>query len=99
MQELSRNLVDKLSNLGLCISYDRVLSLSEEMGNSVCQQYHKEQVVCLPAINQVVLTISAVDNIDHNPSATTATDSFHGTGISRFNTLPTLLIRRSIILL
>ena len=33
---VKRNLVDKLSNLGLCISYDRVLSLSAEMGNSVC---------------------------------------------------------------
>jgi hypothetical protein len=29
-------------------------------------------------------TTSAVDNIDHNPSATTATTSCHGTGISDF---------------
>lgn len=29
-----------------------------------------------------VFTTAAVDNIDHNPSATTAKDSFHGTGIS-----------------
>lgn len=76
-----RNLVDKLSDLGLCISYDRVLSLSAEMGNSVCQRYHMEHVVCPPALKQGVFTTSAVDNIDHNPSATTATDSFHGTGI------------------
>ena len=76
------NLIDKLSNLGLCISYDRVLSLSAEMGNSVCQRHHMEQVVCPPALKQGVLTISAVDNIDHNPSATTAIDSFHGTGTS-----------------
>ena len=46
------------------------------------QRYHMEQVVCLPALKQGVLTISSVDNIDHNHSATTATDSFHGTGIS-----------------
>ena len=58
-----RNLVDKLSNLGLCISYDRVQSLSAEIWNSVCQQFHKEQVVCLPALKQGVLTISAVDKL------------------------------------
>ena len=28
--------------------------------------------------------MAAVDNIDHNPSSTTAKDSFHGTGISLF---------------
>ena len=27
---------------------------------------------------------AAVDNIDHNPSSSTATESFHGTGISIF---------------
>ena len=31
-----------------------------------------------------IFTTSAVDNIDHNPSATTAMSSFHGTGISLF---------------
>jgi hypothetical protein len=31
-----------------------------------------------------VFSTAAVDNIDHNPSSTTASDSFHGTGISLF---------------
>ena len=31
-----------------------------------------------------MFTTSAVDNIDHNPSSTTATGSFHGTGVSLF---------------
>lgn len=31
-----------------------------------------------------LFTTAAVDNIDHNPSSTTAKDSFHGTGISLF---------------
>ena len=35
-----RGLVDKLFSLGLNISYDRVLRLSAQMGNSVCQLYH-----------------------------------------------------------
>jgi len=35
-QTRKRDLVDKLFNLGLSISYDRVLCLPTEMGNSVC---------------------------------------------------------------
>ncbi|KAI8487001.1 hypothetical protein Bbelb_352610 [Branchiostoma belcheri] len=31
---------------------------------------------------RVLFTTAAVDNIDHNPSSTTAKDSFHGTAIS-----------------
>ena len=46
VQTRKRDLVDKLFNLGLSISYDCVLRLSAEMGNSVCQRFHVEQVVC-----------------------------------------------------
>ena len=81
-QTRKRDLVDWLFNLGLSVSYDRVLRLSAEMGNSVCQRFHMEQVVCPPTLKGNVFTTAAVDNIDHNPSATTAKDSFHGTGIS-----------------
>lgn len=41
-----------------------------------------EQVVCPPTLRGNVFTTAAVDNIDHNPSATTAKDSFNRTGIS-----------------
>ena len=76
--------MDKLFNLGLSISYDCVLRLSAEMGNRVCQRFHVEQVVCPPMlkVKGSVFTTAAVDNLDHNPSATTANDSFYGTGIS-----------------
>ena len=77
-----KELVDRLSHLGLSISYDRVLQLSAQMGNNVCQQFHREQVVCPPKMCGEVFTTAAVDNIDHNPSATTSKDSFHGTAIS-----------------
>ena len=35
-----RELVDRLSQIGISISYDRVLRLTDQMGNSVCQQFH-----------------------------------------------------------
>jgi len=77
-----KELVDRLFNLGLSISYDRVMCLSAEMGNNVCQRFRMEQVVCPTTMRGNIFTTAAVDNIDHNPSATTAKDSFHGTGIS-----------------
>ena len=81
-QTCKRDLVDKLFNFGLSISYDRVLCLLAEMGNSVCQHFYAEQVVCPSILKRNTFTTAVVDNIDHNPSATTAKDSFHGTGIS-----------------
>ena len=77
-----RELVDRLSHLGMSISYTRVLELSDQMGNSSCQQFYREQVVCPPKMRSNVFTTSAIGNIDHNPSSTTAKGSFHGTAIS-----------------
>ena len=79
-----RELVEKLSQLGISITYDIVLQISADMGNSVCQLYRLEQVVCPPNLKLNLFTTSAVDNIDVNPGSTTAKDSFHGTGISLF---------------
>ena len=77
-----RELVDRLSHQGMIISYTRVLELSAQTGNSACQQFHREQVVCSPTMRSNVFTTSAIDNINHNASSTTAKRSFHGTATS-----------------
>ena len=82
----SRDLVDTFHKLGLSVFYDRVLSVSTDLGNSVCKQYHQDNAVCPPSLRKGLLTSSAVDNIDHNPSSTTAHDSFHGTLFCRIFT-------------
>ena len=79
-----RFLIDKLYELGLSPSYNRVLEISTDLANSVGAQYEKDDVVCPPSLNKHLFTTAAVDNIDHNPSATTCLSSFHGTGISLF---------------
>ena len=68
--------------MGLSISYDRVMSISTDAANSVCSRFEKDGVVCPPKLRKNLFTTGALDNIDHNPSATTAKDSFHGTAIS-----------------
>ena len=81
-QTRKRDLIDRLYRLGLCISYDRVIQISADMGNSVCALYESEKLVCPAKLRKGLLTTGNVDNIDHNPSARTAKDSFHGTAVS-----------------
>ena len=80
----SRDLVETLHDLGISVSYDRVLAISTDLGNEVCRRYIEEGAVCPSNLRLHLFTTSAVDNIDHNPTSTTAQDSFHGTGISLF---------------
>ena len=79
----SRYLIDKLYELGLSISYSRMLTISASLGNVVCQQFKNDGLVCPSLLRQNVFTTHAIDNIDYNPSSRTATDSWHGTAIFR----------------
>ena len=78
-----RELIYKLHENGLSISYGRVLETSSKLGETVIKQY-VEDVVCPPVLRKGLFTTAAVDNIDHNPTATAASTSFHGTSISMF---------------
>lgn len=84
-----RELIDDMFRLGLSVSYDRVLSISSDLANKVCAHFHAIGVVCPPHLRTGLFTVGAVDNIDHDPSSTTAKTSFHGTGMSLFQ-LPTI---------
>ena len=79
-----RELVDTLHELGLSVSYDRVMDISTELGNKICSHYQREKAVCPPELKCGLFTTAAIDNIDHNPSSTSAHDAFHGTGHSLF---------------
>ena len=56
-------LVDKCSKLGLSISYNRVLRLSNKIANSVCNQYRAENLVCPPVLRKNLFTFAATDNM------------------------------------
>ena len=79
-----KSLVEMLHEHGLCISYDRVLEISAQLGDATVSKYVEEGVVCPPVLRKGLVTTAVMDNIDHNPSATTATTSFHGTSIFMF---------------
>lgn len=79
-----QELVDSMYALGLSVSYKRVLEISSELARKACAQFEEDQVVCPMKLKHGLFTTAAIDNIDHNPSSTTAKDSFHGTAISIF---------------
>ena len=79
-----KEIVNTLFEHGLSINYDRVLEISAQMGEAVVKRYVDIGLVCPPQLRLGVFTVSAVDNCDHNPSASTAKTSFHGTSISLF---------------
>ena len=79
-----RHLVEMLHDHGLSIPYDRVLNISAQLGDAAVARYVEEGVVCPPKLRKGLFSTSAMDNINHNPSSTTATTSFHGTSISIF---------------
>ena len=77
-----RQIVDELFSRGLSVSYDRVMQLSTDLGNDAIQTYEKDGVVCPRSLCTGLFTTGNLDNIDHDPSSTSALSSFHGTAIS-----------------
>ena len=62
-QTRSRFLIDRLHNPGICISYDRLLSISTSLGNAVCKQFENEGLVCPPLLKQNVFTTHAGETL------------------------------------
>ena len=52
------------------------------MASAVLQQVQRDGVVCPTQLRHGLFTVGALDNIDYNPSSTSAEGSFHGTCIS-----------------
>lgn len=66
------------------VSVDRILEVENQLATAVCQDIEKRGVVCPAQLRKGLVTIGALDNVDHNTSSTTAKGSFHGTSISLF---------------
>ena len=79
-----KSIVNELFHLGLSMSYERVISIETNITNQVTELYKRDNVVCPPILQKGIFITGAVDNIDVNPTSSTAQSSFHGTGISLF---------------
>ena len=54
------------------------------MATSACERFEEDGVVAPVCLRKGIFTVAAIDNLDHNPSATTASSSFHDTEINMF---------------
>ena len=70
--------------LGISVSYDRVENLINGLASTECNRFKQDGVACPLNLTNGLLTFGALDDIDHNPSSTTAQGLFHGTGRSLF---------------
>ena len=62
--------------MGICISYDRVLEVENIIAAAVSEQF-EERVVAPSCPQKGIFIVGALDNLDHNPSSTTAVNAFH----------------------
>ena len=80
----SKTLITKLYQLGLSVSYDRVMEIEDWLATAVSQRFQEDGCITPACLKKGLFSVGALDNLDHNPSSTTAKSSFHGTGISIF---------------
>ena len=71
------------------ISEDTILSATAQIlqtlhPTAVCKRFEEENLVCPANLRKGLITVGALDNIDYNPSATTAKRSFQGNGSTIF---------------
>lgn len=60
------------------------MQLEEWIATSVCEQFERDGVVAPTGLRKGLFIVFEQDNIDHNPSSTTAVNALHGTGITLF---------------
>ncbi len=59
-----------------------MVQIEKDAAYSLCAQCQANDIVCPSHLRKGLFVVVAMDNIDHDPSSTTAPSSSHGTGIS-----------------
>ena len=78
----SRTLIQYLFDLGICISYDRVLSITKSLYEQPQSSYDEHGIFIPRNLRKGCFVILVKDNIDKNATANLVSSHFHGTGIS-----------------
>lgn len=75
-------MIEKFDKLGVSISYKRVLEIEESISEKQLAQFDSDGLVCPLQLRHDLVTVGAINYIDHNPSSTTAYGSRHGTAMT-----------------
>ena len=68
--------------LGICVSYNRVLSITKSLYDALSQNYSREGTFIPTNLRKGCFVIFVKDNIDKNASANLIKSHYHGTSIS-----------------
>ena len=82
-----KSIIDKVSALGLSISYNRVDEIQSAITDQVCQKYQTKGLVRTTGWADSEFTTAGIDNVDLSDSFSTSKNYFHGTSISLFQHL------------
>lgn len=80
----SKTLIEKMYQMGISTSYNRIMEIEDWLARSLCERYKEDGCVAPACLRKGLFSVGALDNLDHNPSSTTSVSLFHGTGISIF---------------
>ena len=78
----SRTIIDHLFNLGISISYDRILSITKSVYEGICENYSNYGVFVPQNLKKGGFMVLVKDNIDKNASANLIQSHYHGTSIT-----------------
>ena len=65
----SKKIIQQLHQMGISVSYDKVMQIEEWLATAVCGRF-EDGVVAPTILRKGLFTVGALDNLDHNPTAT-----------------------------
>ena len=86
----SRIVIDILHAHGLCISYERILRVTQGLSEATLDLFEHEEAVIPGSFHTGLFTNGAKDNIDKNSRCTISKSHYHGTSLSLFQFPSTL---------
>ena len=78
----SKAVIDYFFNLGLCLSFDRILEFTKKLSDAQIENYELTGVFSTNPLRKSIFTVVVKDNIDFNVISSTAVKHFHGTSMT-----------------
>ena len=78
----SRNIIDHFFSIGICISYDRILELTQNVYENLRESYQQYNCFFPNVLKKGLFTVMMKDNIDMNARSTFVKSHYHGTSLS-----------------
>ena len=78
----SKTVIDNFFNLGLRLSYDRILEFTKKLSDVQIENYELTGVFSPNPLRKSIFTVVAKDDIDFNATLSTPVKHFHGTNMT-----------------